>query len=96
MEDMRKVRFWSGWTDDAWRKRYGDKVLLDFEEHCQPGIATTKFKRLPTKAIYHFSHWCFQSVYREHKFGRVFSGFFFYVIYVLMEMRVPNCGATFD
>ena len=91
---MRKLRFWSGWMDDEWRKRYGDKVLLDFEEHCQPGFATTKFKRLPTKVVYHCSHWCFPSVYREHKSGGS-SQDFFYVIYVLMEMRVPNCGAVF-
>ena len=36
---------------------YGDKVLLDFEEHCQPGFAATaKFQRLPTKAVNNLGH----------------------------------------
>ena len=73
---MRKIRFWSGWTGDEWRKRYGDKVLLDFEEHCQPGFVTTKFKRLPTKIVYHCSHSRFPSVNREHKSGGSSLDFF--------------------
>ena len=52
-EDMRKLRFWSGWTDDEWRKRYGDKVQLDFEKHCQPGFCDHEVQET---CLSHLSH----------------------------------------